>query len=185
METMTGKLVRLRPMRESDYAFFASLRNDLRTQAWSQRLPPCRTPEVQKEAFEKEIRKPNAAEFSIETLDGMLVGYIGFHEGPPRLAATFGLSVAVEHWGKGYSHEAQELVLEYLFEERGLQVVRLHTTSWNQRGIAAARKLGFKECVHMRENIILDGKVYDNVIMDMLREEYFAFRGKKDRLTAV
>lgn len=179
-EKLEGKTIRLRPVKEEDYAYFADLKNNLFTQAWSQRLPPNFTPEKMRKRFQEANDRPNSAILAIETLDGTLVGNINYHEGLPRFDATFGLALAREHWGKGFADEAQELVLEFLFRERGIQVVRLWTQSGFPWAVRAAEKLGFKVSIRFRENTIIDGAVRDTVYMDMLREEYFARRGLKD-----
>ncbi len=183
MDALVGKSVKLRPMRESDYEYFAALKNDMRTQAWNQRTPPCRTAQQMKEYYEAERKKPHTGDFSIETLDGTLVGTIGYGESPPRLAAHIGVLTGMEHWGKGYALEAHELLLRFLFEERGIQVVRLWTQSGNARGMAAAQKIGFKIQSRFREAGMVGGKPVDNVYMDMLREEFYAARGLKDSLS--
>lgn len=182
MNTLTGKLVRLRPMKDSDYEYFASFKNDLRTQAWNQRIGMCRTAAQTKEYFENQQKKPGVADYSIEKLDGTLVGHIGYNEGPPRFAATMGIIMGTEHWGKGYAQEAHELLFEFLFEQRGIQVIRLWSQSGNKRGIAAAKKMGFKVMARLNEDTIIDGKPAGTVYMDMLREEWYESRKKKDAI---
>jgi RimJ/RimL family protein N-acetyltransferase len=181
-EMMQGKLVRIRPVAENDYAYFAGLKNNMYTQAWSQRLPPNFTPEKMRKRFQEANDRPNSAILAIETLDGTLVGNINYSEGSPRFDATLGIAMGKEHWGKGFGEEAQELVLEFLFVERGIQIVRLWTQTgfpWAQK---AAEKLGFRPMVRFRENTIIDGRVVDSIYMDMLREEYFARRNLKDNI---
>lgn len=177
---LEGKLVRLRPVREQDYEYFAGLKNNMFTQAWNHRLPPNFTADKMRKRFQEANDKPNSAILAIEKLDGTLVGNINYHEGLPRYEATFGLALGREHWGQGLGEEAQELILEFLFVERGLRVVRL----WTQTGFPWARKsaerLGFRVMVRMRENTIIDGKPCDTLYMDMLRSEYFASRGLQD-----
>jgi len=182
MDNLSGELVRLRALRDEDYEYLASLRNDMRTQAWNQRLPPSFTPKRIKERLEKNFARPNTGVWGIETKDGKLIGYLNYEEDHPRLGATIGISTGMEAWGKGYAKEAMELTIRFLFEERGLQVVSLWTTSWNARMVGLAGKLGFKISVRLREDVILGGKVYDTLMMDMLREEYHASRGLKDGL---
>ena len=175
-ETLQGKCVRLRPVKEEDYGYFAGLKNNMFTQAWNQRLPPNFTPEKMRKRFQEANDKPNSAILAIEKLDGTLVGNINYSEGVPRFEATFGIVMGKEHWGKGLGEEAQELILEFLFVERGVHVVRLWTQTgfpWAQK---AAEKLGFRQMVRFRENTIIDGKVVDSLYMDMLREEYFEQR---------
>ncbi len=185
MDTLTGKLVKLRPIRESDYEFLAALKNDLRTQAWNQRLPPSFTAATMKERYERSMKRPNTGVFAIETLDGNLVGTMEYREGPPRLSATIGTIVAMEYWGKGHGQEAIALVLRFLFQERGLQVVGLWTTSGNVRAMRAAEKLGFRLGARLRENSVVDGRPVDSLYMDILREEFYSSRGMEDTLPAL
>ena len=180
IETLTGEKVKLRPVKEEDFEYFAQLKNNMYTQGWNQRLPPNATPEAVKKKHEKGSEKPNSATLSIETLDGTLIGNISYHEGLPRHDATFGIVTGKEYWGKGYAHEAQELLMHFLFHERGIQIMRL----WTQGGFPwakkAAEKLGFREMARFRENTIIDGKIVDCIYMDMTRAEYYAARELED-----
>jgi ribosomal-protein-alanine N-acetyltransferase len=185
MDTLAGKLVRLRALRHSDYEVLASLKNDLRTQAWNQRLPPSYTPATMKERYEKSLKRPNTGVFAIETLDGHFVGSMEYREGPPRLSATIGTIIAMEYWGRGHGAEAIALVLRFLFEERGLQVVGLWTQSENVRAVRAAEKLGFRIGARLRENSVVDGKLVDALYMDILREEFYKSRDLEDQLPAL
>jgi RimJ/RimL family protein N-acetyltransferase len=182
MERFEGKLVRLRPYRDGDLEYFAGLRNDMRTQGWNQRMPPRATTENTRERLEDRQRSQHSAVLAIETLEGQLVGYVTYEEGPIRLKAMLGAITGPEHWGKGYAREAQELVLRFLFEDRGVQVVNLWTTSWNEKAMRGAEKLGFKLGARLREATVMDGKCFDAIIMDMTREEYYSKRGLADPL---
>jgi RimJ/RimL family protein N-acetyltransferase len=184
MDRLEGKMVRLRPYRDSDLEYFAQLRNDLRTQGWNQRLPPRATPESTRERLEDRQRGQHSAVLAIETLGGQLVGYVTYEEGPMRLRAMLGVITGPEHWGKGFAREAQEIVLRFLFEDRGVQVVNLWTTSWNERAVRAAEKLGFKPAARLREATVMDGKRCDSLVMDMTRADYYGKRGTVDPLDA-
>ncbi len=182
MEKLEGELVRLRPPKEEDWPYLADMKNDLKTQGWNQRLPPTFTPEMLEEKNKKGKERKNSANLAIETHDGELIGTISYSEEPARLAASFGITTGKEHWGKGYAKEAQEILLHFLFIERGLHVVRL----WTQTGFPwaekAATKLGFKIACRFREDSIIGGKYVDCLCMDMIREEYFELRGLDDPL---
>lgn len=182
MDNLTGKIVTLRPIRDGDFEYIASLKNNTKTQARGQRLPPNFTAEMVKENFDKAFEGPNRGVWAIEIKDGKLVGYVDYSEDPPRFAAGIGIATGVEHWGKGYAREAMELIMRFLFEERGLTSVSLWTTSWNVHMVGLAEKLGFKVAVRERESRFLGGKVYDGLMMDMLREEYYASRRLRDDL---
>mgnify|MGYP000509867007 CR=1 FL=1 len=103
----------------------------------------------------------------------------------PGFAASIGVITGVDFWGKGYGMEAHELLLEFLFEERGVQVVRLWIQAGGERGVAAAEKLGFKISSRFREGSVIGGKLVDGIFMDMLREEYYESRGKVDHIPPV
>jgi RimJ/RimL family protein N-acetyltransferase len=49
------------------------------------------------------------------------------------------------------------------------------------RAVGAAKKLGFKVSVRVREGTIMYGQLHDTLCLDMLREEYYESRGKEDR----
>jgi RimJ/RimL family protein N-acetyltransferase len=181
-ETLRGNRVLLRPIKEDDYEYLAGLKNNMYTQAWNQRLPPNYTAEKIKKRFQEANDKPNSAILAVETLDGALIGNINYSEGVPRFDATLGIVTGKEHWGKGLAEEAQELLLEFLFVERGVQVVRLWTQTGFPWAAKAAEKLGFKLMIRFRENTIIDGQVRDSLYMDILREEYFKSRNLKDNV---
>jgi len=182
MDNLSGKIITLRPLRDEDFEYIASLKNDTRTQARGFRLPPNFTAARTMEEMRRSYGRPNRGAWAIETKAGKLVGFIDYIEGPPRFAASMGVATGVEHWGKGYAEEAMELIMRFLFEERGLQTVSLWTTSWNERMVGLAQKLGFKIAVCEREARFLEGQNYDGLMMDILREEYYASRGLKDEL---
>jgi RimJ/RimL family protein N-acetyltransferase len=92
----------------------------------------------------------------------------------PRWDVTIGIMIAKNYWGGGYAVDALETLLKFLFEELGVRVVRLWTHSGNPRAIGSAEKLGFSLSYRQRESIFKNGQLFDNVGMDMLREEYYA-----------
>ena len=70
--------------------------------------------------------------------------------------------------------DALEVVLQFPFEELGLRVVRLWTNSGNPRAIGSGETLGFKLSLRQREAVFRKGQLFDNIGMDLLREEYYA-----------
>ena len=174
---LEGDLVRLREEREEDLPMLRDLRNDLATQAWSRSLPPDYTLEMYRQRFtEREFSFDRTeGRFIIELCStGEMAGYLGFYGLVPRLSAVYGIAVAEEHWGKGVALEAQELILKFLFEEMGLRVVRMYTHSGNPAMVGLGQKSGFKIAVRSREAIFKGGELLDNLVLDILREEYDA-----------
>lgn len=175
--SLEGDVVILREERRDDLDFLRSLRNSMYTQAWSKALPPDFTAAMYEKRFE-------AREFSFDPEEGRFVivhketgqraGLIGFNWLDRRMSATVGISVAVEFWGTGVALDAQEVLLRFLFHQMGVRSVRLWTTGGNEQAIALAHKSGFQEAVRVREAIFKDGRLQNNVLMDLLREEYYA-----------
>ncbi len=174
---LVGEIVILREERAEDQPFFVALRNDLETQAWNVALPPDYTLGMYMRRFE-------AREFSFDRREARFTilhraserpaGYMAYSFMSPRMDATLGIMVAREFWGTGVAHDANEVMLRFLFVDVGLRVVRLWTHSGNPRAIRVAEKSGFRISGRVREAAYKDGKLLDSVLMDILREEYFA-----------
>ncbi len=172
-----GKQVRLREQRPDDLPFLVALRNDLETQAWSKTLPPDYTERMFTQQFEQR-------EFSYDRDDGRfiiehqesgeMIGYISYTGLKLRWDVTIGIMIAKKFWGGGFAIEALEILLQFIFEEMGVRVVRLWTHSGNPRAVGSAEKLGFKISYRQRESIFKNGQRYDNLNMDLLREEYYS-----------
>lgn len=56
---------------------------------------------------------------------------------------------------------------------RSQRVIRLFTHTGNSRAVGLAEKSGFKVSVRRRESIYKSGEIYDNLMMDLLRKEYY------------
>jgi RimJ/RimL family protein N-acetyltransferase len=183
---LEGNLTILREERPEDLQFLVDLRNDLETQAWSQVLPPDYTLGMYQKSLdgrEFSYHRDDGRFVIVDKKSGERVGSIVYSGLEPRWDVTIGIMIAKKFWGEGYSTDAQEVLLKFLFEELGVRVVRLWTHSGNSRAIGSAKKLGFSLSYRQRESIFKGGQIYDNVGMDMLREEYYTKRPElKDKL---
>jgi RimJ/RimL family protein N-acetyltransferase len=174
---LEGDLVILREERPEDMKFLVVLRNDLDTQAWSRTLPPDYTESMYMKRFEgREFSfDPKEGRFIIVSKEnGEFAGTISYTGLRPRWSATIGIMIEKRFWGSGFANDAQEVLLRFLFIELGLRVVRLYTHSGNPRAVRLAERAGFKVSVRERQAIFKNGELYDNLMMDLLREEYFA-----------
>ncbi|MDP8924170.1 MAG: GNAT family N-acetyltransferase [Chloroflexota bacterium] len=87
--------------------------------------------------------------------------------------ANFGIMIGEKDcWGKGYGTEATRLMLDYAFTALGLHNVLLLVFAYNERGLRAYRRAGFKEIGRRREARRLAGRAYDVVYMDSLATEF-------------
>lgn len=75
-------------------------------------------------------------------------------------------------WGKGYGTETTRLVLDYGFHGLGLHSIYLTVFSFNERGIRAYQRAGFREIGRRREAHRCGGLAYDVIYMDCLATEF-------------
>jgi len=172
-----GDRIRLRAVAESDLDLLAGLRNDLATQAWSRSLPPDFTTEmVRRRYWDRDFayRRTDGLFIIEEVASGQGVGFIGYSEARDRHDAVLGLALGQAFWSKGYGREACDLLLWFAFHRLGLRVMRMYTESSNTAMLALAQRLGFKTAVRHRRSIFRDGDYSDNLILDLLREEWYS-----------
>ncbi|MGE7602411.1 GNAT family N-acetyltransferase [Peribacillus sp. NPDC097675] len=74
---------------------------------------------------------------------------------------------------KGYGTEATQLAQAFTFEELKLNRLQLEVFSHNVRGIKAYEKAGFKKEGTLRQSLYFNDTYSDEVIMAMLREDYY------------
>jgi len=186
---LEGEFVILREEQVEDMPLLVALRNDLETQAWSITLPPDYTVRMYQQRFEGRT-------FSYERTDGRFIildkasgefaGTISYTGLEPRFAATIGIMAVKKYWGSGLAYDAQEVLLKFLFLELGLRVVRIWTQSGNPRAVRLAQRSGFMISGRNRQAVYKNGELYDNLLIDLLREEYFARHPElEDRLPAL
>ncbi len=74
--------------------------------------------------------------------------------------------------GKGYGTEATRLLLDVAFTVHGLHSIWLDVFSYNLAGRRCYEKAGFREVGRRRECQMLDGVLYDRIVMDILATEF-------------
>ena len=105
-----------------------------------------------------------------------LIGATGLHrlDGKNR-RASFGIFIGEKaEWGKGYGTEVTTLMTGYAFETLNLNRVWLHVYEYNERGIWAYEKVGFKREGVLRQDRYHEGRYWDTITMAILREEWEA-----------
>ena len=174
---LVGERVALRELRDADLPLLVEMRNDLATQGWSRTLPPDYTLEMIRSRYAGktfEYRRDSAYFVVEDRGSGEAMGAAMYTDLVDRHEAQIGIMVARGHWGSGLALEASDLLLRFLFDELGLVVVRLWTQSGNERAIGLAEKLGFRPAARFHEAIWKGGEYRDNLVMDLLREEWYA-----------
>ena len=82
-----------------------------------------------------------------------------------------------EMWGKGYGPEAMELLMGYAFSYLNMRNIMLRVYAYNERALAAYRRVGFREIGRRRKALPREGAEHDVVLMDILDEEFASRSG--------
>lgn len=173
-----GKQIRLTALQQSDLETIAHWYHDsdfIRLYDGTVAAP--RNREHWQKWYDDLNKSVNAYQFAIRLLDDKaIIGLIGL-DGIIWNQGVSGVGIAIGdpiQRGKGYGHEAMQLILQFAFHECNLHRVQLSVFSYNTAAIKLYERLGFiKEGVY-REFILRDGMRHDMLLYSMLRHEWEA-----------
>jgi RimJ/RimL family protein N-acetyltransferase len=74
--------------------------------------------------------------------------------------------------GRGYGTDAMNVIVRFAYFELNLNRISLNVFKYNNRGIKAYEKAGFKLEGRERESICRDGKWCDTLYMGILRKDW-------------
>ena len=175
---LVGDRIYLSPRNAEDVETFVKWLNDFEVTDYTGRSSALMDLDAEKEYLA--TKKNNVMPFVIVKLENdEMIGTIGFDKiDYTNKVATLGIMIGEkENREKGYGTEAINLLLDYGFNYLNLNSVNLDVMEFNERGIACYKKCGFKEMGRRRKNVFVNGKYYDKLFMDILKEE-FDERGK-------
>ena len=115
--------------------------------------------------------------------EGEIIGQVSLKndENLPSRAATFGILIGAGHIGRGYGTEASVVLLNYAFAVLGYHKVNLDLFEYNARALALYEKLGFVHEGRRRENHWSRGRFWDDILMGITAEEWWAKHGPPPR----
>ena len=172
---LEGEKVRLRPMEPRDLPKFVQWLADPEVRRWLAALQEAPTLEDELDWYESTRANPDNVLWSMETLDGQLVGTIELRLNPASQRAELGIAVQdKKQWSKGFGTDAIKLALEYGFDDLELNRIELTVDAENGRGRRCYEKCGFVEEGLLRQHRFVEGKFGDTVVMSVLRSEWEA-----------
>jgi len=74
-----------------------------------------------------------------------------------------------EYWGKGIGTDFMKLVLQYLTNEKGAEIVILDPHADNPRAIRCYEKVGFKKIKFLPKHELHDGEMVDCYLMEYIK----------------
>ena len=171
-EKMSGKRIFLSPMSEEDAEIYTVWMNDreITDNLGSSTM-------VFSEEAERGWIEENSGEYQfaiIERESGKIIGNCGIQAVTHTFQrAELGLFIGEEeNRNKGYGKEVLSLLLEYCFDTLNLHNVMLKVFSFNEQAIHTYNRVGFKEIGRRREAYYAKGRFWDEVYMDILKDEF-------------
>jgi RimJ/RimL family protein N-acetyltransferase len=105
--------------------------------------------------------------------DNEFIGAIGIEpcRDVNRYTGEIGYWIAEPFWGKGIATEAIKIFVKYIFNNYDLLKIFAHVFSSNQASTRVLEKAGFRLEGKLRNHIIKSGKVLDQLVYGILKEE--------------
>jgi RimJ/RimL family protein N-acetyltransferase len=174
-ELVPGERIFLSQVRREDLPLYARWFSDLELTTYLGAIGTSFMPEHEQEWYDHVVADKVTKAFAIVVREGQqLIGNVDLHNVNHR-HGTAELGIAIgekEAWGKGYGSEAARLICDYGFAFLGLHAIALWHVAFNERGHRAYLKAGFKLVGRRREAVLFSGKRYDDMLMDITREEF-------------
>lgn len=174
----TGRLVRLREKQIDDARRDYEWRRDPELARFDAARPLTMSYRAFVSSMSEDLRFTSAyrRSFAIEELEGGThignVMYYGYD--PVSREAELGITIGDrDYWSRGYGRDAVRVLVRYLFEERDLARVYLHTLSWNYRAQTAFSRAGFRrvKSVHRDGHDFEQMEIFPDDLVDAADEE--------------
>jgi RimJ/RimL family protein N-acetyltransferase len=128
--------------------------------------------------FQDQLRypTPGSHHFAIEVADSRFIGNCMYYDlDNVNREAELGIVIGDrDYWSGAYGYDAVVTLLDYMFREKNLKRVYLHTLEWNQRAQRCFAKCGFNPVRGVRR------MGQDFILMEVLREDWLG--SAEDRL---
>ncbi|GAA0116094.1 GNAT family N-acetyltransferase [Clostridium senegalense] len=173
----SGEKVKLREYKKEDIRKAQKYMNDPEIKKLlNSNIPYPITFEDEERWYESLGATKDTYNFAIETLeDNQYIGGCGINKIDWKNSVVIiGIFIGdKEYWNKGYGTDAINILIRFIFEQMNIRKIKLQVFSFNERAIRAYEKCGFKREGVLRQEIFRDGRYHDEIIMGLLRQEYY------------
>ena len=174
---LTGRFVRLRPLRLSDAPLLTKWMNDEGIRAYL--LRAFAITELAEEDWirenAKQTRYPVSLHFVMEVVKGGApIGVMGMHgiDWLHRNCVTGTVIGERRYHGKGYASDAKLELLRYAFDTLGMHKVISHADARNAASIAYSERCGYRIEGVLKEDKWKDGAWQDTVLLACFRDDW-------------
>ena len=172
---LKGDRVVLRPTRREDLARLWELLEDLEVATLAQPGPVVPMTLAQYEQrFDRLSIEPrkDLIELVVE-VDGEVIGDCQLHDIDHfNRRCELGIELGRDYWGKGYGQDAVRTFVDYAFTHLNMNRIGLQVLADDARAVGAYTNAGFVEEGRLRQHTIVEGRVCDELVMSVLREDW-------------
>ena len=171
---LQGENVYLSPASLNDVDTFAVWMNDFQVTDYTGRSSMVYSYELEKNWVNEQLLKDSYFMVIVREDNNEVIGTISLEQiNSVDRTATLGIMIGKdENRNKGYGTEAIRLILDFAFNYLNLNSVFLTYLECNARARKCYDKVGFKEIGRRRKCKFVNGKYYDQIMMDILAEEF-------------
>lgn len=179
-----GKNINLRAREDEDAEAFHRWFNDPEMMRLLGNAFPAISMSQQRAVIDQIRGDASRRAYSIVLKDGTLIGNCDIRAfNWTARSCEVGIAIGErECWGKGYGGEAVGLLLQIAFDGLNMHKVWLTCADYNERGLRAYRRIGFREDGRLRDDRWIDGQYHDTIVMSILEAEYRA-RATQEAMT--
>src|ERR1044072_6794866 len=174
-EVVPGDRIFLSHVLREDVPLFARWFSDLELTTYLGQAGQSFTIEQEQDWYERTVHDAANRTFAIIVREGQrLIGTVSLMNiRARRRVSELGIAIGDKSaWGQGYGTEAGRLVGDFGFTFLGLHTLYLWHFAFNERAHHAYLKAGFKLAGRLRGGDVFDGKRYDDILMDITREDF-------------
>lgn len=174
-EVVAGDRVYLSTFEKSDAPLLARWMTDLEVTTHLGAIGQVFGIEDEEEWVERVRKDRESPSFSIVLRENeRLIGSLGL-KGIDDKRGTAEVGIAIgdkQEWGKGYGSEALRLLVDFGFTLLNLEAIHLKLWAFNERAHRSYLRAGFKDAGRLRSRLEIGGKRYDELYMDITREDF-------------
>jgi RimJ/RimL family protein N-acetyltransferase len=178
---LEGEKIYLNPIQNSDIQTMMKFMNNesIRILARSRRDA---MNEANTKSMIEEMQKKDEGFIIIKKSDNEKIGYaLLMDRDEYNREAMLGISIEdSQNRGKGFGVESIRLLLKHGFINLNLESMYLGVYEYNESAIRVYEKVGFKYVGKRRNAKIIGNKKYNEIIMDMISDEYFELYGNTE-----
>ena len=169
---LVGDRIYLSPRNSDDVEKFTEWLNDFQVTDYTQRSANVMTLQAESEYLNNS--KEEYAMVIVTKDEDKMIGTVSIEQiNFINRTGTLGIFIGDKDYrDKGYGTEAIKLILEYAFQYINLNNVMLTVMSYNDRAKRCYEKCGFKEFGRRHQSVYMDGKYYDTIYMEVLKENF-------------